>query len=85
MALQYTTKTLNPKLDLECDPPIYHLFLWLTVSFFGSSWYNRDLKPENILMASDKVESPMYQVVKIADFGLSSMKGDLLEDTVTMA
>lgn len=35
---------------------------------------HRDLKPENLLMVSSDKSSPLYLDVKIADFGLSSMR-----------
>jgi len=44
---------------------------------------HRDLKPENVLMLSSDENSPDYKVVKIADFGLSSLSA--VEYQATMA
>ena len=44
---------------------------------------HRDLKPENLLMLSEDKDSPDYKVVKIADFGLSSLSA--VEYQATMA
>lgn len=35
---------------------------------------HRDLKPENVLLKSNDKNSVDYDVIKIADFGLSSLK-----------
>jgi serine/threonine protein kinase len=35
---------------------------------------HRDLKPENVLLKSNVRNSEGYDVIKIADFGLSSLK-----------
>ena len=34
---------------------------------------HRDLKPENLLYASNDEKSPMYDVIKLADFGLAKV------------
>jgi len=34
---------------------------------------HRDLKPENLLYASDDPESPLYDTIKLADFGLAKV------------
>jgi len=34
---------------------------------------HRDLKPENLLYASNDEKSPMYDVIKVADFGLAKV------------
>mmetsp|Transcript_68672 Transcript_68672/g.143297 ORF Transcript_68672/g.143297 Transcript_68672/m.143297 type:complete len:407 (+) Transcript_68672:163-1383(+) len=46
---------------------------------------HRDLKPENVLMKSDDRNSSAYNVVKLADFGLSTFKADDYNDTMVTA
>uniref|UniRef100_A0A7S0VZK5 Protein kinase domain-containing protein n=1 Tax=Hemiselmis tepida TaxID=464990 RepID=A0A7S0VZK5_9CRYP len=46
---------------------------------------HRDLKPENVLMLSDDKDSPDYNTVKIADFGLSSLSAVEYQATMETA
>jgi len=46
---------------------------------------HRDLKPENVLMLSDDANSPDYNIVKIADFGLSSLSAVEYQATMETA
>jgi len=46
---------------------------------------HRDLKPENVLMKSADRKSPEYDVVKLADFGLSTFKAGDYADTMATA
>mmetsp|Transcript_23864 Transcript_23864/g.56795 ORF Transcript_23864/g.56795 Transcript_23864/m.56795 type:complete len:400 (+) Transcript_23864:360-1559(+) len=46
---------------------------------------HRDLKPENVLMKAADRKSPEYNLVKLADFGLSTIKADDYNDTMMTA
>jgi 5'-AMP-activated protein kinase catalytic alpha subunit len=43
---------------------------------------HRDLKPENLLMKSGDAASPHYNILKLADCGLSTFQAEMTQATV---
>ncbi|KAJ1476459.1 kinase-like domain-containing protein [Baffinella frigidus] len=57
--------------------------LFEAVGYLHSSGIvHRDLKPENLLMKSGDAASPHYNILKLADFGLSTFQAEMTQATV---
>jgi len=60
--------------------------LFEAVGYLHSSGIvHRDLKPENLLMKSGDAASPHYNILKLADFGLSTFQAEMTQATMLTA